>query len=330
MRKYRQFRQDQITKQEETIVHTLEEFRLDPGILEEYMKFAGRFYQYSARNKLLIYNQNPAALFCASYQGFLKMGYHVRRGEKGMDIMVPVRVRMIEIRENGRTYRKQYSNATDEEKRLCDEGHYRSFTYDTFKVGKVFDIAQTDCPKEDYPKYLDLGDHNLEYREAGELIKDFAREILDVRVIRDDMSSVALRGEFNLLTNTIRTNEKYEDTSQLSILTHELGHALLHRTIEDMNILTCEREFQADCVSILLMKHFGFDVPILRLDHAVKMLEDMKVMCERFDLSMLDSMQKAINACAKVTDYVDLRRREREDPVMDIENERSFPDIQGR
>lgn len=38
---------------------------------------------------MLIYQQNPGAMFCNSYKAYQDMGYSVKRGEHGMKILVP-------------------------------------------------------------------------------------------------------------------------------------------------------------------------------------------------------------------------------------------------
>jgi antirestriction protein ArdC len=52
-----------------------------------------RFSRYSLANQLLIYAQRPAATHLLGYRSWLNAGYQVRKGEKGIAIYAPMRMR---------------------------------------------------------------------------------------------------------------------------------------------------------------------------------------------------------------------------------------------
>src|SRR5512137_790169 len=60
----------------------------------EYLKFLSHFHRYSFNNLILIIFQFPQATLCASYRTWKKLGRHVRKGEKGIEILVPVLARI--------------------------------------------------------------------------------------------------------------------------------------------------------------------------------------------------------------------------------------------
>ena len=71
------------------IIDLAENWEADAKDVAEFLIFSSRFPDYSVRNQMLIYKQNPYAMFTAGYNQFEKMGYTVQKGEKGMRIWVP-------------------------------------------------------------------------------------------------------------------------------------------------------------------------------------------------------------------------------------------------
>ena len=58
--------------------------------LKQYLTVMSRFRKYSWSNVLLIYSQFPQATHVGGYHFWLKLGRHVRKGEKGIAILAPM------------------------------------------------------------------------------------------------------------------------------------------------------------------------------------------------------------------------------------------------
>ena len=82
MKEYREKQEIRRAELENTILSTVSQFKQSPDVLKEYFEFSVQFHQYSPRNKMLIFRQNPKAMFCKSYNDFRRMGYYVKKGEK--------------------------------------------------------------------------------------------------------------------------------------------------------------------------------------------------------------------------------------------------------
>ena len=93
--------------------------------LKQYLAVMSRFRKYSWTNCLLIYSQFPAATFVGGFHFWLKLGRHVRKGEKGIAILAPM------------VGRKRSSD--DEE--LAENERTRVYG---FKSCHVFDVSQTE------------------------------------------------------------------------------------------------------------------------------------------------------------------------------------------
>src|SRR2546423_11192428 len=66
----------------------------DSETFRAYLDAQARFHQYSFGNVLLILSQKPDATRVAGYHTWRALGRQVRRGEKGIRIIVPMRSRV--------------------------------------------------------------------------------------------------------------------------------------------------------------------------------------------------------------------------------------------
>lgn len=267
------FSKTEKVKQElqDIVIQTANNFADRPEDIAEYLKFQTKFYNYSSRNCLLIYKQNPGAVFCSSFKAIKDMGYSVKKGEHGMKILVPTLKTYLKIGES----LVPLSQATEAQKQAYKANQIDTVKKLFFKVGTVFDIAQTTCPVQDYPKYLDLGHSSAHHKQLYEIIKNYCEHELNCPVHENNLSSVALRGYFNPATNSISISGNYNDTTRLSILTHELGHAMLHKSPETEKPAV-QTEFEADAVSIMLHTYMGIEIAESRQRHISDTLKAWK------------------------------------------------------
>lgn len=276
---------------ENTIKDITQNFHTKPEDLAEYIKFSSRFYNYSTRNTMLIYKQNPGALFCGSFKRFKDMGYSVLKGQHGMKILVPTQKTYLELTKNEfMTYAKKYrlnvnpqatsfriplSVASKEHKAAYKNGNIKGKKILVFKVGTVFDIAQTNIPEADYPKYLGIGVSSDRHKELYDLLVKYNQEKLNVSVRENQLQSVALRGYYAPKDNSITISGSFNDTARLSILSHETGHAQLHSSPEALNRPTPQVEFEADCFSIMFSTYAGVEVAETRCRHLTDCYKEM-------------------------------------------------------
>lgn len=286
------------------VLEVAQSFVSNPDDLFEFFDFQNKFYGYSMRNRLLIYNQNPHATFCASYNEHKKQGHPVKKGQHGMKILVPVKKTYLKL-ENGKSVNLQ--NATDEQKKAYEQGKIEGKTYQFYKAGTVFDISQTNCPIEDYPKTLDIGYPSEKHKALFNILKEYCETKLDCKVIEDAFSSVSIRGEYNPKKNTIELSGNFNDTTKLSALSHEMGHALLHndntKAIDKRPM--CQIEFEADAVSIMLSKKLGVDISSSRQEHFSNTLKNMNKL-ENYTPEMVEeSLHRANKAYTDVAKEID-------------------------
>lgn len=95
---------------------------MDSEGFARYLRCLARFHAYSPNNVALILAQRPEATRVAGYRAWRSLGRHVRRGERGIRIVIPRRTRV----------------ASE------DEGADAPVVVTGYGVGAVFDISQTD------------------------------------------------------------------------------------------------------------------------------------------------------------------------------------------
>lgn len=255
------------------VLETAKGFQKNPQDIIEFLEFQSKFHNYSIRNQMLIFNQNPHAIFCASFKQHKKQGHIVKKGEHGMKILVPVKKTYL-LLNDGKTV--NLNDATKEQKAAYHSGTIKSKEYKFFKAGTVFDIAQTNCPKEDYPKFFDIGYQSKQHAQLFKVLKNYCETKLNCPVIEDAYSSVGTRGEYEVSKNEIRISENFDDTTKLSILSHEMGHAMLHKNIKPNEERPISQiEFEADALSIMLSNKMGVEVAESRKEHVSNMLSNM-------------------------------------------------------
>lgn len=294
----------------------------NPEQIAELLAFGAKMYKYSAKNTMLIYNANPGATFVQSYEKWKDMGYSVKRGQKGIKIFVPRSLTF--IKEPSTDEYIAYHNATPELKQLYKENKVEHYNKTYFTIGNVFDISQTNCPTEKYPEFFSMGysDENIDCMIDG--IKDFCNNRLNVSINETDMNSISRLGYYK--DNTITLNNLMKSSQKLSTLSHELGHHIMDHSNIDSDKNIYQKEFEADCLSIMLDNHLGTVIPEHRKSH---LADSFKLMKEEYfnkgisyEFSdIITDVFKQFSSCVKEIDkyinsYID---KKKELEVQDIE-----------
>lgn len=240
-----------------------ENFKNNPEDIAELVAFQSKFYQYSVNNQILIYMQNQNAAFVGSFMSFKDKGYSVNKGEKGLKIFVPVKVNL--IKDNNEWV--QFSKASKELQAKAKAGSVEVRQIIKFKLGNVFDIAQTNCPTEDYPKIFNMGYTSEQHAQIFNALVDVCNNQYKCNVDIQNFGSIALRGQAYTFKNTIELNEKLNDTEKVSTLSHEMGHFFMHHNNDFIGKSKSQIELEADIYSVMLQSHFGIELTQSRKMH---------------------------------------------------------------
>jgi hypothetical protein len=234
------------------------------GRWTEYLKFLSHFHRYSFNNLILIIFQFPEASLCASYRAWKQLGRHVRKGEKGIEILVPVLARVSACPDS--------CNLNEEDGQVAGPGpetdgdhrdeHTSGYKVVGFKIGHTFDVSQTEGAPLPNPINMALsGDDQGVYAALAAFAKDILH--IDVELVESDNPNWGGACSYDQEGHPacIVVAGDRSPLFRAQTLAHELAHALLHsdkdyRAHTPRSRIECE----AESVSFCVMHHFGLDV----------------------------------------------------------------------
>lgn len=202
--------------------------------LVDYLKAMGRFHNYSLGNAIMIGFQKPDATHVAGFRTWQKLGRHVKRNEKGIAIMAPI------------VWRKKVTHANDQKD--VQDGDDESAV--AFKTAYVFDISQTDG--KPLPEFARVNGDPSVYTER-------LREYVTSRGIMLEYSDAIGSAEGVSSGGLIRLKKGLTAAEELSVLTHEVAHEVLHKNRENMPKDKKVRETEAEAVAFVVCQGIGLD-----------------------------------------------------------------------
>ncbi len=324
----KQFSKD-IQIQKEKLQKEIENIALNytdsPKKLAELAAFRSKFHNYSFRNAVLIYAQNPNASFVGSYAKFKELGkeiavenneydekgnipyFGVKAGQRGMKIFVPAEITYICVDKVNNEWIRM-SEATAQQKSAAKIGTLETKTELTFRLGTVFDISQTAIPSKYYPQVYFMGYNSEQHAQIYEGLKAYIENELNCPVTVGIDNSIALRGFCYTGSGVgIALNKRLEDTQKLSTLSHELGHFLMHRGNQNAKP-SAQCEIEADIYNIMLESHFGIETNDIRKAHLagsyrqyLKAISETKSK-ENGDKSVFDNLETIFSNAGRAFD----------------------------
>jgi len=191
-----------------------------------YLDFQARFRRYSAGNVLLILAQRPDATRVAGFSTWRAHDRAVRKGERAIWILAPM---------------VRAATGDDAETAPRVRG---------FKWVPVFDVAQTDgaeLPSVCRPLSGDDG------------CADFERLVEVARLIGFQVEDHRFEGPTNgdccHRWRRIRVEATRSPSQRLKTLAHELAHAVLHESVDDLSVA----ELEAESTAYVVCAQLGLD-----------------------------------------------------------------------
>lgn len=211
------------------------------------LKAMSSLHNYSWNNLMLIWLQNNEATRCAGYQTWKKLGYQVRKGEKGLRIF-------------GTGTGKRYDD--NGQVILDDDG--KPLTYRYYFPVTVFDVSQVDATEDAHPFIDDLVQDIEGEDEAGvfETLKSVwaARGWKVVGHEETNTRVKAVKGFTRSSEKLIMVRSDMSPAAQVKTLIHESAHALLHDGITDYHTeARSVYETEAESVAYVVANALGID-----------------------------------------------------------------------
>ncbi|MDR4904706.1 LPD25 domain-containing protein [Bacillus mycoides] len=239
---------------------SIEGYFRTPGDLKDYLSFMAKFYQYSPSNISLIQSQFQGANAVGSFSFWNEKGFPVKKGEKGIKILVPNRT-VAKFKDKEGTW-KTITKASEEEKKQIESKSVEvipSRLY--FAVGHVFDVSQTNAKAEDLPRIFPnrwLDGSVTDYKSLYKGMEAIA-EKNGVKIIDPKQELGVAKGVSYTLTKEVALNPRNSELQNVKTLLHELAHAKLHTSETHMNYTAPEKEFQAEMTAYAVSSYFGID-----------------------------------------------------------------------
>lgn len=209
----------QMNKNHEKIKAALE--RIENGLAAintdedwlKYLSFQSQFYNYSFRNTMLIYLQNPEASFVKGYKAWNKLGRYVKKGAKGLAILAPCYRKVKDFKEPDNESEYQDSEGEKVTKKVISG----------FRAAYVFDIADTDGSDEYLPVLVKgLAGNSGQEKEIYEKLKAFISMEHPVQ----EVTGTASKGSYNLETGVICVRSDVEYLQKIKTILHEYAHSI--------------------------------------------------------------------------------------------------------
>ena len=263
--------------------------RLEQGVKEiftserytEYLNTMSKFHNYSFNNTLLITMQKPEATLVAGYQAWQKkFNRHVKRGEKGIQIIAPAPIR-----------EKQEIEKIDpvtKEPVIGDDGQPETeiveMVIPRFRVTTVFDVSQTEGEPIAELEVPELTGSVQFYDTFMQALQSISPVPIRMMNVEGDA-----KGYYHQTEKYIAIKEDMSNVQTMKTGVHEVSHALLH----DREVMDAEgvlkdqttKEVEAESIAYIVCNHFGLDTSEYSFTYIASWCEsrDMKALKASMD-----------------------------------------------
>lgn len=267
-RKSTEEKQKEIENLTKTMEEKINSYFVSTDSIKEHLAFMSTFYKYSPRNMALIESQYQGAVAVGSFNYWKEKGVSVKKGEKGIKILVPTPIEYFNrgLSADGKINWVQVKFANAKEKEEIKKGSIETRKKLFFKVGHVFEYRQTNAREiglpvsEIFDRYYRNGtvEHDKEFIKALEKISNQIGVSISLEPIHELGTA---KGAFYRELNTIALNPRNTEIENVTVMLHELAHSELHNeqrlNKRDVPLLTYEKEFQAEMVAYVVATHYN-------------------------------------------------------------------------
>ncbi|MBR3224952.1 MAG: hypothetical protein IKF78_06495 [Atopobiaceae bacterium] len=208
---------------------------------ERWLRTLAMFHDYSLNNSVLISMQMPEATRVASYRSWKRdFDRHVRRGERGIEVLVPM---VVKSKLGDTEDVPQDDGETTERRKLVG-----------FKVGHVFDVSQTEgehLPEIASQVSADVSDFDS-LMGAIEAVSAYPIELVDGLPPETN-------GLFSRRMGYIAVRKGMPEGQTVKTALHELAHSVMHDADAEELPDRAMREVQAESVAYAVSAALGLD-----------------------------------------------------------------------
>ena len=244
---------------------------------KKFLSILSTFHNYSLNNAILILHQNPQATNVAGFQTWKKLGRYVKKGEKGIKILCPIK----------------YSKNKDDED---EDGKNKTNIF--FKIGNVFDISQTEVinGKNDITNVLDEFEPKILEGNNQELLEKLEKleKISETPIIFDEIKGSNALGYCDFANNIICVRKDIPLEQKIKTVVHEMAHSLMHN---NSTLSRTEKELEAESVAFVVCNNIGIDSSEYSFNYIAgwskeKDVKELKPLLERIHKTSAEILKK--------------------------------------
>ncbi len=217
---------------------------------------------YSFRNTILVYVQNPNATIVKGFCDWNKLGRGVKKNPKTIFIYRPIKYKKQKAIEG------QQNVNGKEEKERNDSGTIEIIEGISYKRVAVYDIGDTYIKKGN--KRIPIIDDMLENNTTEELYHALI-DLSPVPVTTQEINGIQ-KGYYDKTNRRIVLKESLSQDDKTAVLIHELCHCLY-----DDFVYKTERnksEIFVESVAFLVADYFGFDTSLCSFGYIINWAEN--------------------------------------------------------
>lgn len=248
MKNGKTFQKEEIDKIMADVDRKLESF-IKEGNYKDVLLMMGNIGKYSITNQIYILLQKPDAITVNGVRGWNFLGRKVRKGEKGIKIIAPIKETI-----------KEETNKKDD-----DGKEKKEKVIKTFKPSYVFDISQTEGKEIRAFKI----DEKSTVKDKELIINGIMSVLLDegysLRYVSKEELGEGCYGLCNHLEKQILLLDDMSDLQHISTLVHECAHALAHNPYKEnfkgLNSIPSRdiKEVEAESIACVVCSHLGLN-----------------------------------------------------------------------
>ena len=249
---------------------------------QRWLRTRSRFHRYSLRNTLLIAFQCPHATHVAGFRRWLELGRCVRKGEKAIRILAPVR------------YRQPQAERTDKnetEQRLVG-----------FRLAAVFDVSQTEALPGVEPAPLEPPGQPVSGDSHAHLLTALEQHAATLGFTVQYEPLEGRAGYCSSREKRVVVDSALPPNGKVATLVHEIAHA---HGIDYTNYSRPEAELIVESVACIVCGSLGLDtssesVPYLAGWNDDQAAERIKLLAGTID-EIARTIERALDATERDT-----------------------------
>ncbi len=212
---------------------------------------------YSLRNSLLVYVQNPNATIVKGFCDWNKLGRGVKKNPKTIFIYTPIKTKI------SKTIEGQQNVNGKEEKERNENGTVEIIEGIKYRRVAVYDIGDTYIKKGN--KRIPILDDTLDSDTTKNLYNTLL-EISPVPVLLEEINGVK-KGYYDKKEQKIVIKQSLSQDDKTAVLIHELCHCLyddfVYKTDRDKS------EIFVESVAFLVADYFNFDTSLCSFGYII-------------------------------------------------------------